>query len=144
MGEYAGLPALDVANHSNPVPDVRRHLPWYHVDLLDISVGEHAGLPALDVANHSNPIPDVRDTCLGIMWTCRIYQWVSMLPALDVENHSNPVSDVRRHLLGDHVKAVSLTLSQERLYIFCSMARSNEESPWSYPYFHPCPTRAHT
>ena len=59
-GEDAGLSVPDVANHSIPVPDVRRHLHWDHVDLPDISVGEDAGLPVLDVANHSNPVPDVR------------------------------------------------------------------------------------
>ena len=38
VGEDAGLLAPDVANHSIPVPDVRRHLPGDHVDLPDISV----------------------------------------------------------------------------------------------------------
>ena len=60
VGKDAGLPALDVANHSNPVPAVRRHLPWDHVDLPDISVGEDSGLPEFYVANHSNPLPDLR------------------------------------------------------------------------------------
>jgi len=31
-GEIARLPALNVANLSNPVPDVRRHSPWDHGD----------------------------------------------------------------------------------------------------------------
>ena len=49
-----------MANHSIPVPDVRRHLHGDHVNLPDISVGEDAGLLAPDVANHSIPVPDVK------------------------------------------------------------------------------------
>ena len=140
-----------MANHSNPVPAVKRHLPGDHVDLPDISVGEDSGLPVLYVANHSNPVPDLRrhlpvdhvdlpDILVGED---------AGFTALDVVNHSNPVPDVWRHLLGVHLKAVSPTLSQdtalkEWLYIFCTMARRRMRAPGHTPYIHPCHTGAHT
>ena len=37
-GEDAGFPALYVANISNPVPDVRRHSPGYHVDAVSLTL----------------------------------------------------------------------------------------------------------
>ena len=45
--EDAGFTALDVANHSNPVPDVRIHSLMYHVEAVFPSVSGLAICAAL-------------------------------------------------------------------------------------------------
>ena len=43
-GENAGLPAQDVANLSNPVPDVRRHSPGDHVEVVSPTLSQDTNI----------------------------------------------------------------------------------------------------